>query len=170
MDNNLSTQSYDSNSSTTCDSLNETKDPNALVRKKQTSPSEKSSTILDFNTSHQVETNEGTNDLIGLPIELLQKELIKRGYKKKVIEKLPKWYLVALLHELEDFFDNGNNFNGKKIPKTRIFTDSPENEINKLDEEIMKMNKKENQNGSSDNFSDYPQLKKISIRTKKIQL
>lgn len=42
---------------------------------------------------------EGANDLMNLPIEVIQEELIKRNYYPKVIKHFPKNILVSMLRE-----------------------------------------------------------------------
>ena len=42
---------------------------------------------------------EGINDLMNLDVEVIRKELKKRGYHPEIIDKMPHWYLVSTLRE-----------------------------------------------------------------------
>ena len=52
----------------------------------------------DTSTSNEI-IKEGANDLMHLPIEVIQEELIKRGYYPKMIKKFNQQYLVSILRD-----------------------------------------------------------------------
>lgn len=47
--------------------------------------------------------NEGANDLMNLPIEVLRDELKKRGYHPGIVDTMEKWFLASTLRESAQF-------------------------------------------------------------------
>ncbi|OHT10516.1 hypothetical protein TRFO_20192 [Tritrichomonas foetus] len=77
-----------------------------------------------------VQIKNGINDLTNLPIDLLQMELIKRGYHPGVIKRLDQWYLVSILRETQ--FEHYNYFARFESAHSKIFNDDAEEEKKRL--------------------------------------
>lgn len=71
--------------------------PNSPKPKEMKDP--KKPPLLDEDMEKSEKIIEGANDLMHLPIEVLQEELIKRNYYPKMVKKFNKNYCVALLRE-----------------------------------------------------------------------
>ncbi|KAH0791610.1 hypothetical protein GPJ56_004457 [Histomonas meleagridis] len=119
-----------------------------MPRKKATSTTKTSTTqkktkpkkpipIEDFKKDESVK--DGINDLMSLPVELIQKELIKRNYHQGMVDAMPKWFLVGVLR-------NETQFERNKKP---IFDDDAQTLLNQEEEH----KEEETQNEPNTDFS-----------------
>ncbi|OHT12291.1 hypothetical protein TRFO_17987 [Tritrichomonas foetus] len=72
---------------------------------------------------------EGMNDLMRLPIETIQEELIRRGYHPGMIRKFPQNYLVAILREETNTNTQTKKFKGNFITKRAAKMRNPQQPI-----------------------------------------
>ncbi|KAH0790734.1 hypothetical protein GPJ56_005329 [Histomonas meleagridis] len=96
------------------------KPPRPKPQRKPRAPKKpkKPKTIDGFTKDDSIK--EGINDLMALPIELIQQELIKRNYHTGMVNSMPKWYLVSLLREETDEYRYSYRFRCASKP---IFED-----------------------------------------------
>lgn len=79
------------------------------------------------NTSNEI-IKEGANDLMHLPIEVIQEELIKRGYYPKMIKKFNQQYLVSILrNEASQVHETRRNRGDLVTKKTASMRNSHKN-------------------------------------------